>query len=54
MTETIKFGNRTIHVVIDKNMKSHDKDPFIIRKKEEAEAFLKKHGVPAPYRKSRR
>lgn len=53
MTKTIKFGDRTIHVVIDENMKTHENDPVVIRKKEAAEAFIRKHGLPAPYRKSR-
>lgn len=53
MIEVIKIGDRTITVEVDKNMKTHENDPFVIRKNEAALAFLKKHGVPAPYRKSR-
>ena len=53
MIEVIKVGDRTIVVEVDKNMKTHENDPFVIRKKEAAEALLKKCGVPEPYRKSR-
>lgn len=53
MIEVIKIGDRTITVEVDKDMKSHANDPYVIKKKEAAEALLKKCGVPEPYRKSR-
>jgi len=34
-------------VVVSKKVKSHEKDPFFIRKTKAAEAFLNKHGLPA-------
>lgn len=31
---------------VDKNMKSHANDPFILKKAAESKAFLDKHGFP--------
>lgn len=53
MIKTIKVGDHTIRVKINENMKTHENDPFVLRKKEAAEAFLMKHGMPEPYRKPR-
>jgi hypothetical protein len=53
MTKTFKFGDRIVTVEIDKDMKTHENDPFVLKKKADAEAFLNKIGLPEPYRKPR-
>lgn len=39
------------NVVISKNIKNHEKDPFFVKKAREAEAFLNKHGLPSVFAK---
>jgi hypothetical protein len=38
--------NKTRAVAIDKNMKDYSRHPFFIKKTEEANAFIRKYGLP--------
>jgi hypothetical protein len=44
---TRKVASRKKRVVVNKNMKDLSNDPFFVKKAKAAEAFLKKHGLPA-------
>ena len=40
-------------VLVDENMKTHENDPYFIKKAEEAAAFIKKVGLPPQIKKHR-
>ncbi len=37
---------KPLKAIINKNMKSYENDPFVIKKNKESKAFLEKHGFP--------
>ena len=43
MKQSIK---KTTKATVNKNMKSYENDPFVIKKNKESKAFLEKHGFP--------
>lgn len=43
MKQAIK---KTTKVNINKELKSYENDPFVIKKNKESKAFLEKHGFP--------
>jgi hypothetical protein len=46
MSTTSKKRKHLPGITVDPNMRDYSKDPFVIRKNEEARAFIAKHGLP--------
>jgi hypothetical protein len=44
-----KGASKRKRVVVSKKIKDHSNDPFFVKKAKAAEAFLKKHGLPAVF-----
>jgi hypothetical protein len=45
-TTSTNKTNKSRVVVVDKKMKDYSKNPYFVKKTEEANAFLRKHGLP--------
>jgi|GEM_PF-511005 len=45
--KTTKLGNQ---ITIVKNMRDYSKDPYFVKKFEEAKIFLKKHPIPERFK----
>ncbi|MEP7371748.1 MAG: hypothetical protein ABI675_00070 [Chitinophagaceae bacterium] len=50
---TKKRATGKAKVVVDKNMRDYANDPFFIKKRETAEQFLKKAGLPKSFAKTK-
>lgn len=48
-----KLSTLKIDYKVDKTLKSHANDPFILKKAAKSKAFLEKHGFPEEYMKRR-
>ena len=51
-TDRSKKVKKVADLTIRKEMKSYENDPVFVKKNEEAEAFLKKYGLPAELTKA--
>jgi len=43
----LNYGN----TIVDETVKDHSNDPFVVKKNEEAKAFLQKNGFPTQVKK---
>jgi hypothetical protein len=43
---TIATGKRVNHVTVDKKIKDHSEDPFVVKKLESAKKLINKYGLP--------
>lgn len=44
----------TSNIIIVKEMRDYSKDPYFIKKAEDARAFIEKHGLPESFKKKKK
>jgi hypothetical protein len=49
MSATPTIEDYTTNIIIVKELRDYSKDPFFIKKKEEAIKFIREHGLPKSY-----
>jgi hypothetical protein len=42
-----------LNITIVKELRDYSKDPYFVKKAEEAKAFIKKHGIPEDFKKKK-
>jgi hypothetical protein len=53
MSEKLKKFD-TSNIIIVKEMRDYSKDPYFIKKAEDARAFIEKHGLPESFKKKKK